>query len=208
MKRAASSPLSPQRQQERHDRAFPPTPLATEPLATTPLLQVLPLVLSSGYLYSHECIQAASTCKNWFRVWDEVGERLPFDSQVQVFFKTGGRPNLPKKYKGALRTPQFVRQVFDKVNELKLMAETDDETARNNLRQNLPVWGSGIRFVYVFCGNSGVSIEYSKTDRIRQNSIFKHYPGEIVLAVKLDEELKLRGGVETLDDYDGTPLWP
>ena len=204
MKRAASFPLvSPprramptQQQQQQHDDD-------RQTRTATALFEALPIILTSGYLYSFECMQAAPTCKNWTRVWNEVGRHLPENSKVKVFLSIGGRPNFIKRngLEDVLQSPQFARQVYDKVSKLNSIIVPSHF-----------VWGSEIRFVDVFCWDyqGGVKIEYSKTLRRGTSALHRIVPAKVHLEVELDKKLRLRGVVlpDCQDAYDGTPFWP
>ncbi|CAB9497444.1 expressed unknown protein [Seminavis robusta] len=166
------------RKKEQDDREQEKANLAVR-LMSTPLLQALPAVLSSGYLYHHECITAASTCQNWYHLWKEVEDEFPEDSLVEIEVKhiSSSRnnrevtvPTFIQNTEGlleAFHTQQFSRQIFDKANELKVAAKPG-KTAKKRCREGLPKWGIDVRRVKILYwgpvsrNHGGIYISYCK----------------------------------------------
>ena len=178
-------------------------------LMATPLLQALPAVLQSGFLYQFECIQAASTCQNWYHVWKEAEDQLPFESMVAISVgdisrATGAATFVHRDGLLAdLHTPVFAKTIFDKVNDLKEMAKKGN-AAKRKFRSNLPQWGLDVRYVLVqYWGpipgrnSGGVCITYLKYG----------FSGCSLMMVRLDPRLCLWTGIRNWKDYDWRPLW-
>lgn len=144
----------------------------------SPILQVLPFVLTSGFVYKIDCITAASTCKNWCRIWKEVEEQLPESAKVQVAIhniSTGRKHKnqVPAFLRGAriiesVESSQvFARCVLDVVNRCKVLSKKG-KTAQKRCQDNLPVWGKDIRWVnFDFWGpnsynSGGICLQFRK----------------------------------------------
>jgi len=180
-------------------------------LMATPLLQALPAVLQSGFLYQFECIQAASACQNWYHVWKEAEGQLPFESKVEISVSnsraTGQAAAFVHRNDGLLadlHTPFFAKTIFDKVNDLKEKAKKGN-AAKRKFRHNLPQWGLDIRHVRVHYwgpipgrNSGGICIHYLKYGDLSRRSL---------MMVRLDPHLCLWTGIRNWKDYDGRPLW-
>jgi hypothetical protein len=192
-------------------------------LMSTSLLRSLPVVLSSGYLYQYCCMTAAATCQDWYHTWKEIEDRLPDNARVHHFMASPRccYPLWVRFTHGlteALASPGFVRQVWDKVNALKVAAKPTPG-ARAKAKAALPVWGVDVQVaeLYVWGPNQyndgGLSIRYGK----KKNVTFRTYKTTVViydwnkrntLAVSLDSNLVLWTGIRNRTVYNEEPLWP
>ena len=171
------------------------------------------MVLSSGFLCQHECMTAASTCQNWFHSWKEVEHALPFESKIAIVYgdisRLGSSSTFPhwikaKHIQGVVRSPEFLRKVFDKVNDLRVAAKPTDG-ARARARTALPVWGVDIQKACVSVwgpnkyNRGGVYIRLGKAQEY--HATYK---------IRLDTDLKIWTGIRgrAWSAYDKQPIWP
>jgi hypothetical protein len=197
-------------------------------LMETPQLQALPLVLvKSGFLRKHECLNAAVTCKDWCAIWKEVEDELPEANQVEIHLAFD-RKKIPcwaedEGLDTVLGTQEFVRQVFDKVNALKVDAKRSKKK-QDEARSALPKWGVDFHYADVFVwgpnshNNGGIHISLKK-HFIGNFAGREALPQEVVFAlqrswngigwtVRLDTNLVLWTGIRSWRVYDWSPLWP
>ncbi|CAB9496084.1 expressed unknown protein [Seminavis robusta] len=116
-----------------------------ELMATAPL-RALPLVLvNSGFLFKHECLSAAATCRDWRDVWNEVEDKCQSDCLVEISCVKDDQDEWPdwvecSGLQTAIPTQAFVRQIFNRANDLKVAA-CRTESEKREVRDNLPKWG-------------------------------------------------------------------
>jgi len=197
--------------QQQHSRA--------SALMSTPLLQALPAVLSSGFLYEYDCLKAASICQNWYHAWKEVENLLPENAKVEirVQYDRGYPPDWIQEsgLEETIGTHEFVRQVFDKVNALKVVAKPS-KAARARAEAALPKWGIDVQKadVYVwgptFRNNGGICIDLGLEKNFKVVLPTGKYflSGRAVWKCHLDPNLVLWTGIRSWRVYDGEPLWP
>lgn len=182
-------------------------------LMSTPLLQALPTVLSSGYLYLFECIKAASLCQNWYFIWKEVELKFPkFPDDASVIYsvqKSRNQNQGPTHFVHqngllqAMQSPIFARTIYDKINQIKL-AGKKGQAAKAKFLKSVKIWGVGIHRVdLVYWGanvhnGGGICIAF--------------YQGESILSrrtlIRLHPDLTIWTGIRNWKDYDSLPLWP
>jgi hypothetical protein len=183
-------------------------------LMETSELQALPMVLSSGFLYTHQCMNAAVTCKNWQYVWMDVQHQLPAACEVEIdlinitSYSNLAVPQWVSMRKGleeVIRSFEFVRQVVDKVNAMKVAAKPSKKK-RAQAQAALPKWGIDIHSatVYIWAPNNhndgGISIDlYKNVGRTRSDIGWK---------CRLHPDLTIWTGIRNRRVYDGKPLWP
>ena len=184
-------------------------------LSKTPILKALPVVFTSGFLYQHECIVAASTCTKWYLSWKEAEEEVPDYAKVEVRVLDISRPHdrIPHfvHYEGvlaALKSPEFARRILDAVHELRVSSELR-RAAQDKCCKKQPEWGTDIRYVKVlYWGRTsytggGICISYSKHDPAG---------GREVARIRLDSKFRL-WKVQGLREstwaplYDWKPIW-
>lgn len=177
--------------------------IRTEHFMSSPLLTALPLVLSSGYLYQYECMDAAATCQNWYHVWKDIEEVFPQGSKVQMFVAGYDEPSFVHKSSliQHIHTPEFAHHIFDQVSDFKL-ASKKGNAARRKFLQRLPVWGLDIISVLV--------IYWGPNNYNNGGACFDYYGrrGKRLGHVVLHPDLTLKSGIRNRSVYDGTPLWP
>lgn len=191
-------------------------------LMSTPLLRALPVVLLSGYLYQYDCMTAASSCQDWYHVWKEVEDRLPDDARVHHFVDC--RTDLVDLYwdhteaRGlteALQSPHFVRQVFDKVNALKVAAKPTPG-ARAKAKAALPVWGVDVQATLVifrrpnWLNPGGLCIRYGKKKNVivSENGQNFSWGGRNTLVLKLFPNFIVCSSLRNRTVFDEQPIWP
>jgi hypothetical protein len=185
-------------------------------LTATPLLQALPLILTSGFLYKHEIRSAALVSKSWKSIWVEAQHELLLYCQVEVKVDLRGVWPFWARMQGlqnVIPTQAFSRTIFKKLCDLKVAAEKT-ERKKQQVRDTLPKWG--VDFVGIRLHNweanvhNGGSIYFAPTN---------HYIGSLVGF----PQAKLRGWGVRLDEYlmlwtwdafrkwkqiyNGKPLW-
>lgn len=188
--------------------------LRAERLTRTPLLQALPLIFKSGFLYKHEVLTAVCKTKDWEEIWTEVEDELPETALVEVVCpRRAGLPLWVLKRRGLdhdLQSQAFARQVLEKVGELKVAAKrTVRERAK--ARAALPKWGVDYHGVSVGVwgpnayNDGGVSLRLVRHTLKREMKWFDSVPRFLI---RLHSNLTLwTAGIRNLDAYDGTPLW-
>jgi hypothetical protein len=192
-------------------------------LMSTSLLRALPVVLSNGYLYQYDCMTAAATCQDWYHIWKEVEDRLPHNARVHHFMRSRccSYPLWVRYTLGlteALQSPGFARQVWDKVNALKVAAKPTPG-ARAKAKAALPVWGVDVQVAEVYTwgpnqyNDGGLSIRYGKKKNVTFSTIktavvIYDWSKRNTIAVSLDPNLVLWTGIRNRTVYDEQPLWP
>jgi len=190
-------------------------------LMSTPLLKALPVVVSSGFLYQHDWMSAAATCQNWYHVWKEVEDGLPAFAKVEVFVEDiSGRDRSAVWIQEdgldeAIRSPEFLRQVFDKVNALRVVAKKG-KTARARAEAALPVWGIDLQVAILSVwgpwshNSGGICITFGKKKDFQflKHTGAPYLSGRSPWKIRLDRQLRLWTGIRTWPVYDGQPLWP
>jgi hypothetical protein len=187
-------------------------------LMETPQLRALPIVLAnSGFLYKYECLRAAETCKDWLAIWKEVKDELPEASQVEIniSFDTPGliwaEPDwvTEQGLKFVLGTPEFVRQVFDKVNELKVAAKSSKKQ-KEKARAGLPKWGIDFHEATLFVWGSSNRDTGGIHIRLHRDCSRDKFPNRVGIQwhVRLNPNLILWTGIRAWRVYDFEPLWP
>jgi hypothetical protein len=186
-----------------------------ETLMETSELQALPMVLSSGFLYKYQCMNAAVTCKNWHSTWMEVQNHLPVSCQVEIALRNITRNSnaalprwvLQKGLEDVIGSSEFVRQVVDKVNAMKVAAKPS-KNKRAAAQAALPKWGIDIHRVNVIVweantyNNGGICIVLYK------NKSFYSVPSDDMRwTCRLRPDLTLWAGIRAWRVYDGEPLW-
>lgn len=176
-----------------------------EALMATPLLQALPLVLTSGFIKKWEIYSPATSCKDFHAIWVETQHQLPEEAlvDVRVDLERGQYPvwATSKGLETVLPTQEFGHAVFDKLCELKLAVETT-ERKKQKVREALPkvspygATGNTLRFSFstlTFCSSRSLSISSS---------------GELISLVSAclsgDHGPRIAGG-STFDLYSLTP---
>lgn len=185
-----------------------------EYLMSSPQFKALSFVLSSGYLYRYECIGTSLTCQNWYHIWNGTKDEFPQDSKVKITCEDiGGNTSdepffiLENNLVLQIQTPEFARQIFDKIINLKLAAKKGT-AARKKFLKSLPVWGVDVTHVTIdYWGQNshnggGIAITYKRYI----GSSPQHYRS--VFMVRLSPDLRLWTGIRTWSVYDYNPLWP
>jgi hypothetical protein len=182
-------------------------------LSATPLLQALPGVFKSGFLYKHDILRAAEASTEWDEIWKEVEDELHEDCQVEVQVDLD-REEWPAwaKARGldeVIPSQAFARKVFDTVIDLKAAAKkTVGQQEKNSRRVAkmgkdlhgllLRVWGPTKR------NSGGIAVRLVR--RIdKENSWILNYIDNFL--IRLDPNLRLWTGIRTWHVYDQEPLW-
>lgn len=140
------------------------------------LLQVLPVVLPSGYLYGHDCWSTAAACQDCYWVWNEVKDQLPDFCRVKFYSKSfvEGKvlPDSVLELDFAQRVFQHIKASFDSLS--------------------LPGWGSSdLNVVIVSCSEQLYMYFGKMEDLIHFNSQtlprLKWGPNRLYCCLHLDE---------------------
>jgi hypothetical protein len=186
-------------------------------LSATPLLQALPWVLKSGFLYQHEILTATSLSRNWTEIWSDVKDELPENCQVEVLVdaKHRGRVSWPlwvqaRGLEDVIPSQAFARQVFDKVIDLKVAAKKT-KGQQKKAREALPKWGvdfMAIKFMVWGPTNRNDGGMAINLQAFSPNYSINSYVASIPnFLIRLDPDLCLWTGIRTWKVYDGKPLW-
>jgi hypothetical protein len=189
-------------------------------LMETPQLRALPLVLSkSGFLYKYECLRAAETCKFWLAIYKEVKNELPEASLVEIkvsYGRTGNRDGVvvpdwvtEQGLKNVLGTSEFVRQVFDRVNELKVAAKTSKKQ-KEKARAGLPKWGLDFHAATLIVWGPSHHNDGGIHISLHRDCSRDKFPNRVELQwkIRLDPDLILWTGIRAWRVYNFEPLWP
>jgi hypothetical protein len=185
-------------------------------LMETPLLRALPLVFASGFLYKYEAQRTAAVDKDWMAIYKEIKDELPEEAssqvQIELHFDYWEVPDWVKEQglETVLGTQEFLHQVFDKVNELKVAAKSSKKQ-QEKARAALPKWGIDFHaaslFVWGPCkwNEGGIGI-----DLLRDcSSSYGKFPNVFIKwQIRLDPGLILWTGIRAWRVYDFEPLWP
>jgi len=120
--------------QEQHEKSVRQAKkFKAEALMSSPLLQALPLVLSSGFLYKWECYSPALVNKEFHSIWVEAQHDLPEEFTVEIRVDQGRRVQgewpvwvTRKGMEDILPTYRFARTVFENLCDLKVAVETTE----------------------------------------------------------------------------------
>jgi hypothetical protein len=192
-----------------------------EDLTATALLQALPLILTSGFLYKHEIRSAALASKSWKSIWVEEQHELPDYCQVEIKIHHFGKswPTWVKlrRLQHAFPTPEFSRTIFEKLCDLKIAAETT-ERKKQKARDALPKWGIDFLGIDIMAwgplsrNDGGIHIAFTTLDFVQPWNRGLNFPREKLKgwSIRIDHELLLwtwSGYHKWKKIYDGQPLW-
>ena len=184
--------------------------------------QVMSIVLSSGFLCLDQCLDAAATCKDMYRIWKGVEDGFPEDSLVEISVEdiSGRNEDVPDfiHHNDFLNTikssPTFVRRVFDKVNKVRVESKKGRAEKKKALAK-CKVWGKDVRSVQVqYWGanrynRGGIMIHFRQTRRIHGNYAYR---GQDVETFRLDCDFNLWTVTtmrpSTWEPFFNKPLWP
>lgn len=184
-----------------------------------PDLQALEIVMSNGFLLSKDCKAVVSACgEDWKFQWqNKLAKELPDFAQVKLkicassfcldVFSPSTCLFLPLWIKQkpellrAVKTQQFARHIFDRVNDLKVAAKRS-ESLRAKARAALPVWGCDVHEVFIYIHEEKKNFDGSIYLRFHDGN-FKSF-----LHVWLNPDLTLWKGIRTWSVYDFQPSWP
>jgi hypothetical protein len=185
-------------------------------LMETPQLRALPLVFASGFLYKYEAQRTAEADKDWMAIYKEIKDELPEEAssqvEIKVTFDYRVVPDWVRKQgiETVLGTPEFLHQVFDKVNELKVAAKFSKKQ-QEKARAALPKWGIDFHAASLFVWGptkwnaGGISIRLL---RDCSSSYGKTPNAFIKWQIRLNPDLILWTGIRAWRVYDFEPLWP
>jgi hypothetical protein len=191
-------------------------------LSATSLLQALPLVLTSGFLFKHEIRSAALASKSWKSIWVEAQHELPDYCQVEIKIRWYERSAWPTwvKIRGlqhVFHTQEFARTIFQKLCDLKIKVEPT-ERKKQKVRDALPKWGVDFQGIDILVwgpmsrNDGGMHIAFTKLDSIQKLVSGLSFPREKLRgwSIRLDSELVLwtwSHFQKWRKIYRGQPLW-
>jgi hypothetical protein len=180
-------------------------------LTATSLLQALPLVLVSGFLYKHEIRSAVLACKSWKLIWVEAQSELPEHCLVEICLR-GERVWWPlwlqaQRLQNVIHKHDFSRTIFNKLCDLKVAAE-NTERKKQKVRDALPKWGIDFLAIDMLVWSANNHNDGGIYFTLNPNG--KSHNKLHGWSVRIDDSLRLwtwDGYHKWRKVYDGKPLW-
>jgi hypothetical protein len=183
-------------------------------ISQTPLEQALSLVIAGGFLYRYDCLAIATVSKSCNDIWQEEKETFPEWANVEVISFEDNRgkaeSNSVNFSQELLTSHVFLRQVFDKVNSLRVAGQPTKKK-RSQAEAELLQWGEDFRYarVSIFPAGRGLGLKIG-FGHARQDYRFTWVQylnlHDLTIMTGVFYKHGLTGRAQRL--YDGEPLWP